>query len=226
MKTFTEADEAYRKAIEAPGRNLSEAFESANSIAEVNLNSKDITEAILLRLRSFMWCQEQTKHELGKMYATPAADFFVESVCFFLKVVLNKLDPSLVVFSEKSIVRRRGSMRPDISIWREGKVVAAIECKTQLGWNRDGWLAEFENRERKLFEDFPCAKLFLLVMTGRNWSGFGGDIRVANKFFVLLNDTWPNEFESSLSEKLICHPIEGLIAEILSHTKIGKANES
>ena len=59
----------------------------------------------------------------------PAADFFVESVCFFLKVVLGRLDSSLTVASEKNIVRRRGSMRPDISIWRGETVLAAIECK-------------------------------------------------------------------------------------------------
>lgn len=219
MKNFIEADENYRKSIEAPGQNLAEAFVSAHSVVEVNLNSKDITEAILLRLKSFMLCQEQIKEKLGKLYAAPAADFFVESVCFFLKVVLSKLDPSLVVFSEKNIIPKRGSIRPDISIWREGYVIAAIECKTQLGWNRDGWLGDFETRERKLVEHFPSASLFLLVMTGSNWSGFNDDIRVGQKFFVLLNDTWPNNFESAMAEKLICHPIEALIAEIVNHTK-------
>jgi hypothetical protein len=219
MTTFTEADEAYRKAIEAPGRYLLNAFESANSVAEVNLKGKDITQAVLLRLKSFMWCQEQIKNELGKVYSAPAADFFVETICFFLKVALIKLDPTLTVFSEKNIVRRRGSMRPDISIWRGDSLVVAIECKTQLGWNRDGWLSDFEYRENKLSADFPSAKLLLLVMTGCNWGGFGDDIRVAQQFFVLLKEISPNRFEISLQEDLICHPIEILITEILNYRK-------
>jgi hypothetical protein len=219
MTTFTEADEAYRKAIEAPGRYLLDAFECANSVAEVNLNGTDITQAVLLRLKSFMWCQEQIKNELGKVYAAPAADFFVETICFFLKVALTKLDPTLTVMSEKNIVRKRGSLRPDISIWRGDNLVVAIECKTQLGWNRDGWLSDFEDREIKLSANFPCAQIFLLVLTGSNWGGFGDDIRVGKQFFVLLKNASPARFEISFLEDFICHPIEMLITEILDKTK-------
>ena len=219
MTTFTEADEAYRKAIEAPGRYLLDAFESANSVTEINLNGTDITQAVLLRLKSFMWCQEQIKRELGKVYSAPAADFFVETICFFLKVAFTKLDPTLTVMSEKNIVRKRGSLRPDISIWRGDRLVVAIECKTQLGWNRDGWLSDFEDRESKLSTDFPSARLFLLVLTGSNWGGFGDDIRVAQQFFVLLKNASPTRFEISFLEDLICHPIEMLITEILDKSK-------
>lgn len=217
--TFTDADQAYRAAIEAPGRDLSSAFVAARSVMPIDMNTNDITHAILLRLKSFLLCQEQIKKELGKVYAAPASDFFVESVCFFLKVVLGNLDPSLVVASEKNIVRRQGSMRPDISVWRGETVVAAIECKTQLGWNRDGWLHDFEDREKRLLAPFPDAKLFLLVMTGSNWPGFGDDKRVGKQFFVLLNNIWPNTFEASAATESIVHPIERLFSEILSHAK-------
>jgi hypothetical protein len=219
MRTFTEADQAYRTAIEAPGRDLHSAFAAARSVLPIDLDATDITNAILLRLKSFQLCQDQIKSELGKVYAAPAADFFVESVCFFLKVVLGKLDPSLAVASEKNIIRRKGSMRPDISVWRGETVVAAIECKTQLGWNRDGWLHDFEDRETRLAAEFPDAKLFLLVMTGSNWPGFGDDKRVGKQFFVLLNDIWPNTFEASAATASIVHPIESLFHEVLSHAR-------
>lgn len=219
MSTFTEADEAYRAAIEAAGRDLPTAFTAARSVPLIDLNSTDITHAVLLRLKSFLLCQEKIKHELGKMYAAPAADFFVETVCFFLKVIFGRLDPSLVIASEKSIVRERGSMRPDISIWRGTMVVAAIECKTQLGWNRDGWLHDFEEREIRLAAKFPNAKLFLLVMTGSNWPGFGGNKRVGKQLFVLLKDIWPNTFEPSSGTTSIVHPIETLFCEVLSHAR-------
>lgn len=220
MKTYTEADQAYRSAIEAPGRSLPLAFAAARSVlAPIDLNTTDITTAILLRLKSYLLCQEQIKIELSKVYAAPAADFFVESVCFFLKVVLGKLDLSLTVASEKAIIDRRGSMRPDISVWQGDKVVAAIECKTQLGWNRGGWLNDFEDREKRLEAEFPNAKLFLLVLTRSNWPGFGDDKRTGRQFFVLLNDGWPTTFEASSATASIVHPIESLFHEVLFHAK-------
>ena len=217
MRTFTDADRTYRDAIEAQGRELPAAFAAARLVPQIDLNTTDITHAVLLRLKSFLLCQEKIKAELGKVYAAPAADFFVESVCFFLTVVLGRLDSSLTVASEKNIVRRQGSMRPDISIWRGETVVAAIECKTQLGWNRDGWLHDFENREKRLAAEFSSAKLFLLVMTASNWPGFGDDRRVGSQFFVLLNDIWPNTFDPSSSTTSITHPIERLFRELISH---------
>ena len=216
MTTFTEADKIYRAAIEAPGRELRAAFESAIAVSELDLGARDITHAILLRLKSFRFSQEQVKRELDKNYAAPMADFFVETVCFYLKVVFSKLDPSLVVASERQIRRQRGSIRPDISVWRGDSVVAAIECKTQLGWNRTGWLSDFEEREKKLAENFPTAKWLLLVLTGSNWPGFGDDNRVNQQFFVLLKDIQPEEFEVFSSNAQVDKPIEGLITSVLS----------
>jgi hypothetical protein len=215
MKTFTKVDQPYREAIEAPGRELAEALASARSVRKIDLEGTDITHAVLLRLKSFFLTQDHIKRELGKVYAAPAADFFVETVCFFLKVVLEKLRPSLTVASEKNVIRKQGSMRPDISIWRGDKLIAAIECKTQLGWNRDGWLLDFEKREKQLALHSPSAKLFLLVLTGSNWPGFGDDKRVSKQFFVMLDDIWPNLFEISSGEKVV-HPIERLLKRILS----------
>lgn len=221
MSTFTKADETYRAVIEGPGRELEAAFAAARSISDTDMNGTDITHAVLLRLKALFLCQEKIKSKLGKVYAAPAADFFVETVCFFLKVVLEKLDPSLEVASEKNIVRRQGSMRPDISIWKGNDVIAAIECKTQLGWSREGWREDFESREKRLGSEFPEARLFLLVMTGKNWDGFGNDTRAGKQFFVLLNDIWPNVFDPA-SEGAIIHSVESLFQEVLTH--VGQAS--
>lgn len=219
MLTFTEADAEYRRAIEAPGRDLSAAFAAAGKVAKVDLEDYDISKAVLMRLKSFLDTQDVIKTNLQKVYAAPAADFFVETVVFYLQVVLGQLAPGLRVESEKNIVRKKGSMRPDISIWRHDQVVAAIECKTQLGWNRYGWLPDFEDRESRLVEEFPNARLFLLVMTGSNWPGFGNDSRVGQQFFVLLNDTGPRDFvETSASQ--IEHRFESLISSLLAHAEV------
>jgi hypothetical protein len=216
MPTFVDADADYRRAVEAAGRDLPAAFAAARQVPAIDLNGDDISRAILLRLRSFFKTQDAIKAGLDKVYAAPAADFLVETVLFYLRVALERLEPSLSVASERNIVKKQGSMRPDISIWRGSQVVAAVECKTQLGWNRDGWLHDFEDRESRLRVDFPDAKLFLVVMTASNWPGFGDDARVDQQFFVMLEDIWPRDFEESMSDAIV-HRAESLIAEVLRH---------
>lgn len=216
MKTFSEVDNAYRAAIEAAGPCLSRAFKSACAVGKVNLKSTDLTRAVLLRLKSYFSAQEDIKRVLTKGYATPVADFFVETVTFYLKVVIRLKNLALDVASEKSITPRRGSMRPDISLWKGEKLIAAIECKTQLGWNRDGWLKDFLEREKRLKKQQPKAKLFLFVMTGSNWSGFGNDPRIGKQFFVLLEDCWPRDVDlSNTTIPSLKHSIEALFREVL-----------
>jgi len=213
MSTYVKADSPYRLAVEAPGRELSAAFELALKV-KPNLQGDDITKAVLLRVKSYLNAQDLVKHGLDKVYAAPAADFFVETVTFYLRVVLHELAPELRVASEQNVVRRRGSLRPDISVWRGSELVAAIECKTQLGWNRDGWLKDFEYRESILRTECPLAKLYLLVLTGSNWPGFGNDHRIRKQFFVLLSEVGPRHFEESTTDQL-ADKIELLIMAIV-----------
>lgn len=216
--TFSEVDAAYRSAIEAPGRELKAAFTAARQLS-VTLDSDEITRAVLLRLRSFFLTQDLIKEELKKRYATPAADFFVETVVFFLCVALDKLAPNLEVASEKGIMQKAGAMRPDITVWKDGQVIAAVECKTQLGWNRNGWLNDFENREKRLQKVYSNAKLLLLVMTGSNWAGFGPDERTGKQFFVLLREIWPRKFNEETSHLVIMNRFEELVGAIVTHAE-------
>ena len=210
MLTFTQVDSEYRNAVEAPGRALSAAMAAAQLVPDIDLNGDDISRAVLARLKSYMTAQDAIKAALGKEYSSPAADFFVESVLFYLRVALERLTPGVVVASEKSILRKRGALRPDISIWRDDRLVAAVECKTQLGWNRGEWLNDFERRESRMKAAFPGARLFLLVMTGSNWPGFGDDPRAGTEFFVLLRNVWPRDVVEPLAP-LIVHRVEDLI---------------
>ena len=221
MRTFAEADAEYRLAIEGPGAALRAAFASAAEVPSLDLDSDDLTIASLLRLRSFFQAQEHIKSQLGKVYAAPAADFFVETMLFYLRVALSRLNLSLSLASERNIVKKRGALRPDISVWRGNDVVAAVECKTQLGWNRDGWLLDFEEREIRLRNEHPDAKLFLVVMTGSNWTGFGNDSRVGNQFFVILNEIWPREFDESRRTAIV-HRVEQLIEKIVGHVNVSR----
>ena len=205
-------------AIEAIGRDLDIAFTAACDVGKVDLGRNDLTRAVLARLKSYYTAQEGIKTFLEKHYAAPAADFFVETVAFFLKVAITVRKLTLLeVKSEMTVARCRGAMRPDISVWKNNELVAAIECKTQLGWNRDKWRQDFMEREAGLKELLPNAKLFLLAMTERNWGGFGNDDRRGTQFFALLDqDHWPTDVDPSapIIEGLV-HPIEDLFSLIV-----------
>lgn len=76
---------------------------------------------------------------MNKKLAPVAADFFVETILFYLKLILDKYKKNYEVFSERQIKHHQSYIKPDISIWDNDKVIAIIECKTNLGWNRKGW---------------------------------------------------------------------------------------
>jgi hypothetical protein len=238
MRTFLEADRAYCKAVEEIG-DLDSAFTAACAVGKVDLCGTGLTRAVLARLKSYQIAQELIKTFLKKRYAAAAADFFVETVAFYLNVVIKLQKLELNVASEKpvnelvannvvaktkelqlnaasemAVAPRQSVMRPDISVWKGDELVAAIECKTQLGRNRHKdkvtgqyvWLQDFEKRESQLNKQRPNAKLFLLVMTESNWDGFGVDSRCGKQFFALLDKHhWPRDVDPSAAT------IEGLV---------------
>ena len=104
-------------------------------------------------MAAFYRAQLQMMAFLDKRYMGAAADFFVETVVFFLKALAITHELDIDIAAEKTVRRARGAMRPDISIWRGEKCLACIECKTQLGWKRHGWEAQFTERERRLLLD-------------------------------------------------------------------------
>lgn len=182
---------------------------------DLNLTEKEISTAILLRLKAYYDSQVKIKEFLGKRYIAAGADFFVETILFYLKLILEKTAPDFQVFSEKSIKQRRGSLRPDISIWKCNEVKAIIECKTQLGWNRDRWEEDFKKREDQLRKSYPNAKAYLLVMTLANWAGFGINCNVGKKYFV-LSKCWPTDINEDIKD-VIVNPFEVLANDLLCH---------
>lgn len=212
--TFAELDASYRYAVEAPGRELATALTAALSKPNVDLNSDDLTRAILLRMKSFATAQDLTKIILRKGTAAAASDFFVESVCFFLKVALANLAPSLQVKSETTLEKKRGSLRPDISVWQSDSLVAVIECKTSLHWNRGNWLTDFDDRRAAIAVSHGQAKIFLLVLGG---AGLPGLERLDPRFgrdFIVLQD-FAQEQANAPCGYAILHPIERLFEAVL-----------
>ena len=208
--SLEELDKGYLSAIRSTYTKLVDAADRMRG-HRFDLASREISNATLVRLKTFYETQQNTKVLLAKRYQTPAADFFVETVTFFLKLYLESIDETAEVHSERQIRRTRNSIRPDISIWRGDDVLAIVECKTQLGWSRKNWEQQFLSREEHLRIHHPAAKAFLLVMTGSNWGGFANSQKLGKQYFCLLDDIWPIDY--NLDSKVLT-PIEGLFRQI------------
>lgn len=212
---FVEPRDEYAQALD----DLSLALQSSYGqmklmcVAEADFS---YSQAIANRLRAFYVAQRNIKKFLGKEVAQAGSDFFVETILFFLKLFNDVEGLGLEIKSECPIQRKRNAIRPDISVWRGSELLAVVECKTQLGWSRHNWKADFENREQKLKETFPDAKIFLVVMSSCNWPGFGDDLKVGEQLFCLLKDVWTTELSLPPAQITLHTPIEKLFEQFVS----------
>jgi hypothetical protein len=177
----------------------------------------DYSQAITNRLRAFYLSQSELKYFLDKKVAQAGSDFFVETILFFLKLFNEVEDIGFEIKSEQAIQRKRNALRPDITIWSGSELIAVIECKTQLGWHRHEWDNHFRFRENKIKESFPDAQVFLVVMSGSNWPGFGDDPRVGTQLFCLLKSgIWPTCLSADYDENVLETRIENLFAQLVN----------
>jgi len=214
--TLLELEKKYWDSLDNQSRQLAILYESIRSSTSISLEEREVTKAILLRMKAYYVTQNKIKGFLNKRYLTPASDFFVEAIVFYLKLLFDKQCGSLEVHSERQIARERHAIRPDISVWKNEKVLAMIECKTQLGWNRDKWEPDFIKRESKLKDIFPDANAFLVVMTSENWAGFPiNDKKIGEQYFT-LSSTWPTNISEERVDSYIINPIESLFNKVMT----------
>lgn len=212
MTLLKDFDKSYRDSVRTTYDQLENSYNAIANNYQFDLTKTEITEAILERLKNYCVTQDLTKNFLNKRYQAPLADYFVETVLFFLRLYLKSQGGHLEAHSERQIKRTRNAIRPDISVWRQDEVVAIIECKTQLGWSRDSWEKDYILREQKLKLEFPNANSYLLAMTENNWGGFNNHSLLKSNFFSLLdNSTWISSYSHSGQ---ILTPIELLFMQI------------
>lgn len=214
---LAEIEKEYTDIYKSQSEVLENAFKKAIT-SDLTLDSSEFTQCLIQRLKTYYETQDNIKRFLNKRYAAPAADYFVESVLYFLKLALKISNSKLEAHSERQIKQRKNSIRPDISIWKGDSVVSIIECKTQLGWNRLTWENDFNKREQKLRKNFPEANAYLLVMTGNNWGGFSEENILSHKYYCILNDVWPTEIDMESISNNILTPIENLFKEVLKNS--------
>jgi hypothetical protein len=214
--SLIEFEKKYWESLDNQQKQLVSLYEEIKSNASISLEERNITKAILLRMKAYYNTQNKIKKFLNKRYLSAASDFFVEAIAFYLKLIFDKKGVDFEVHSERQIMPKRGAIRPDISVWENDKVVAIIECKTQLGWNRDKWEEDFRKRESKLKDKFPNAKAFLVVMTSENWPGFSDDNKKVGEQYFTLSSTWPTNIPDDKVDSVIMNPIEDLFKKIIS----------
>jgi len=208
-----EFQDEYAQALDNLAIALQNSYEQMRSLCATDTDFA-YTQAIANRLRAFYIMQSKTKYFLNKKVAQAGSDFFVETILFFLKLFNDVEGLNLEIASERTVQPKRNAMRPDISIWSGSELLAVVECKTQLGWSRHNWKSDFENREQKLKEVFPDAKMFLVVMSSCNWSGFGDDLKVGKQLFCLLN-IWPTALSATPTSDMLYTPIESLLEQLV-----------
>lgn len=203
----------YAIALDALSASLKNSY-SHLVTASMSLEELDYSKITINRLRAFYQAQDQTKGFLNKQVAQAGADFFVETILFSIKLFIEIHELNLEVYSERSIRICSKSIRPDISLWREDRLIAVIECKTQLGWLRHRWSSHIQDREQKIRSVCPEASVFWLVMTSCNWPGFGDDPRISQTLFCLLNEVWPTHLSEIFDASVIETPLERLLEQI------------
>jgi len=135
--SLIQSEKKYWKTLDDQYKQLHKLYNEINSKIPLSLSKKEITKTILFRIKIYYETQNKIKKFLNKRYLSAASDFFVEAIIFYLKLILEKNKIDYEVHSERQIRQKRGAIRPDISVWKKDKVIAVLECKAQLGWNRD-----------------------------------------------------------------------------------------
>ena len=208
-----EVQDEYAQALDKLVPALKESYERMKQ--SCCSSDFDYSKAIMNRLRAFYYLQSGTKQFLDKKVAQAGSDFFVETILFFLMLFNDVEKLGFEIKSELAIQRKRKALRPDITIWRGSELLAVIECKTQLGWHRHEWDRHFTDRENKIKEVFPNASIFLVVMSGCNWDGFGKDPRIGKQLFCLLKSgIWPTDLPIEYDSNLIDTRVEKLFEQL------------
>lgn len=128
---------------------------------------------------------------LNRTKEPPMADVFTEATNMLVDAIVrskNLKDKNLTVFSEKNLRLPVGGFRkPDVSIWKDGKLLAAVECKTCLGHRRNDWLSDYDKRVTEFGTiGLPAEALILFVETEQTWYGFPAtDPRTHKSWFTL-----------------------------------------
>jgi hypothetical protein len=179
------------------------------------LAERPATKFILTWMRDLRAFQKRFGSLFGRKKQPPLADDFTAAVALCLEQFLKARGQTGRVRCEETTHKKRGATRPDVSVRSAAAVlVATVECKTNLGWNRKKWKEQCEARNAALLERFPACSPYLCVLTQKNWDSaeFLGSPYCGKQWFCLSKVSVGKITDSA---KDILHPIEGMLLSIL-----------
>jgi hypothetical protein len=209
---------------------LTDHFETAsddwNRIADELRLAFDLPDATLRTecpaskfIMTWMWELWGFQKRFGSLFARkkqpPLADHFTAAVALCLEQFLKTRGHVGRVRCEETTHKKRGATRPDVSVLSTtGTLVATVECKTNLGWDRKKWKEKCEARNKALRERFPDCLSYICVFTQKNWNftEFLESPHYGKQWFCLSKVSVGKITDPA---KNILHPIEEMFLSIL-----------
>lgn len=191
MKLIERINESYKKWSIDPAEELLIYAQRCDDYAAGKIDSSTIQTGICEYMDTVAARSRALSKALGRTKEPPLADVFTEATNMLVDAIVRSKDLAhlnITVSSEKNLRLPQGGFRkPDVSLWKNDRLVGVIECKTCLGRRRDDWLDDYDKRVAE-FASLGLEKeaVFLMVETEQTWCGFPStDARTSTAWFTL-----------------------------------------
>jgi hypothetical protein len=208
------------KAFEDVGKQLEAEFKQ---LTDAQLKwKKTATVFILTWMRGNFRFYDQFDTLFNREKHPSSADMFSAAVALALSKYLSKYKLQDAVRSEVKVPTKPKAICPDITVWNnENKLIAFVECKTQLGYQRESWSQQYKDRTKEIKKIYHHCSSYLCVLTKRNWEQtwpiFENSPLVGKNWFC-LTDVWPTDIGDSVNDRIL-YPIEPMFIEIKKSLK-------
>jgi hypothetical protein len=172
------------------------------------------TRFVLSWMRELKRYQDSFGTLIKRRKRPPVADDFTAAVAFSLESFLAARGFPGLVRSEETTHRARHASRPDISLRSRfaDNLIATIECKTDFGWNRNDWQADFLQRTQRLQAVFPGCVSYLCVLSEKSWDS-------DEKQWFCLSKVSPARLTDPIKDSDILAPIEPMFLGMLARLR-------
>lgn len=188
MKTITDKiKESFSAFSIKPNDELLAYAEACDAYSTETIDSAEMQNALCSYMDSCASRSRALSAAVGRTKEPPMADVFTEATNMLVDAIVRGKDPNVKVFSEKNVKLKCGYRKPDVSIWKNDKLIGVVECKTCLGRRRDDWQKDYEKRVSELSElQLTESQVILFVETEQTWQGFPTtDARTLKTWFTL-----------------------------------------
>lgn len=151
----------------------------------------------------------------GREKSPSAADELTFVISATTNAFLSAAGLPAIVASERTVRTKPRAIRPDISVWNhEQELIAFVECKTNLGWNRNNWREQYWERTEKVRNIIVGVDSYLCILTAENWpSDIYRKDDMRRKRWFCLAEPWPTELVAPFDHQIL-DPIEPMLIEI------------